>query len=61
MKKENRRWTLETPNGRIHAEIEYILTNRRWCLLDVSVVPFFCSGSDHSPSSKEGASGIIKS
>ncbi|KAK6728367.1 hypothetical protein RB195_005798 [Necator americanus] len=29
------------------AEIDHILSNRRWCLLDVSVVPSFCSGSDH--------------
>ncbi|KAK6755618.1 hypothetical protein RB195_014160 [Necator americanus] len=30
-----------------HAEIDHILINRRWCLLDVSVVQPFCSGSDH--------------
>ncbi|KHJ99259.1 hypothetical protein OESDEN_00748 [Oesophagostomum dentatum] len=47
MKKEHRRWTWESPNGTTHAEIEHILTNRRWCLLDVSVVPSFCCGSDH--------------
>ncbi|KAK6767092.1 hypothetical protein RB195_026503 [Necator americanus] len=34
-------------NGATRAEIDHILTNRRWCLLDVSVVPSFCSGSDH--------------
>ena len=47
MKKEHRRWTWESPNGTTHAEIDHILTNRRWSLLDVSVVPSFCSGSDH--------------
>ncbi|KAK6749604.1 hypothetical protein RB195_001923 [Necator americanus] len=29
------------------AEIDHILTNRRWCLFDVSAVSSFCSGSDH--------------
>ncbi|KAK6733925.1 hypothetical protein RB195_017596 [Necator americanus] len=47
MKKNYRRWTWESPNGATRAEIYHILTNRRWCLLDVSVVPSFCSGSDH--------------
>ncbi|KAK6734703.1 hypothetical protein RB195_018102 [Necator americanus] len=47
MKKDYRRWTWESPNGATHAEIDHILTNRRWCLLDVSVVPSFCSCSDH--------------
>ncbi|VDM62937.1 unnamed protein product [Angiostrongylus costaricensis] len=30
-----------------YAEIDHILTNRRWCLLDTSVVRLFCTGSDH--------------
>ncbi|CAJ0588207.1 unnamed protein product [Cylicocyclus nassatus] len=47
MKTEHCRWTWESPNGTTHAEIEHILINRRWSLLDVSVVPFFCIGSDH--------------
>uniref|UniRef100_A0A0K0CYY4 Endo/exonuclease/phosphatase domain-containing protein n=1 Tax=Angiostrongylus cantonensis TaxID=6313 RepID=A0A0K0CYY4_ANGCA len=46
-KKESRRWTWESPNGMTHAEIDHILTNRRWCLLDRWVVPPFCTGSDH--------------
>ncbi|VDL84578.1 unnamed protein product [Nippostrongylus brasiliensis] len=46
-KKEHRRWTWESPNGTTHAEIDHIMTNRRWCLYDTSVVPSFCSGSDH--------------
>ncbi|KAK6763905.1 hypothetical protein RB195_024296 [Necator americanus] len=47
MKKDHRRWTWESPNGATRAEIDHILTNRRWCLLDVTVVLSFCSGSDH--------------
>ncbi|KAK6763058.1 hypothetical protein RB195_023673 [Necator americanus] len=47
MKKDHRRWTWESPNGATRAEIDHIHTNRRWCLLDVSVAPSFCSGSDH--------------
>ncbi|KAK6764424.1 hypothetical protein RB195_024664 [Necator americanus] len=47
MKKDHRRWTWESPNGVTRAEIDHILTNRGWCLLDVSVLPSFCSGSDH--------------
>ncbi|KAK6765489.1 hypothetical protein RB195_025415 [Necator americanus] len=47
MKKDHRRWTWESPNGVTRAETDHILTNQRWCLLDVSVVPSFCSGSDH--------------
>uniref|UniRef100_A0A0K0D548 Zf-Tim10_DDP domain-containing protein n=1 Tax=Angiostrongylus cantonensis TaxID=6313 RepID=A0A0K0D548_ANGCA len=30
-----------------HAEIDHILINRRWCLLDTSVIPSFCTGCDH--------------
>ncbi|VDM84201.1 unnamed protein product, partial [Strongylus vulgaris] len=47
MKKEHQRWTWESPDGTTHEEIDHILINRRWCLLDVSVVPSFSSGSDH--------------
>ncbi|KAK6757190.1 hypothetical protein RB195_015173 [Necator americanus] len=46
MKKDHGQWTWESPNGATLAEIDHILTNRRSCLLDVSVVPSFCSGSD---------------
>ncbi|KAK6761202.1 hypothetical protein RB195_022313 [Necator americanus] len=47
MKKDHRRWTRELSHGATRAGIDHILTNRRWCLLDVLVVPSFCSGSDH--------------
>ncbi|VDM56862.1 unnamed protein product [Angiostrongylus costaricensis] len=30
-----------------HAEIDHILRDRRWCLLDTSVASSFCTGSDH--------------
>ncbi|KAK6735289.1 hypothetical protein RB195_018465 [Necator americanus] len=46
MKNDHRRWTCESPSGATRAEIDHMLTNRRWCLDDVSVVPSFCSGSD---------------
>ncbi|KAK6764210.1 hypothetical protein RB195_024503 [Necator americanus] len=41
MKKDHRRWTWESPNGATRAEIDHILTNRGWCLRDVSVLPSF--------------------
>ncbi|KAK6735581.1 hypothetical protein RB195_018661 [Necator americanus] len=47
MKKDHRQWTWESPNGATREESDHILSNRCWCLLDVSVVPSFCSGSDH--------------
>ncbi|VDM52307.1 unnamed protein product [Angiostrongylus costaricensis] len=46
-KKERRCWTWESPNGMTYAEIDHILKNRRWCLLDTSVGSSFCTGSDH--------------
>ncbi|KAE9413167.1 hypothetical protein Angca_005364, partial [Angiostrongylus cantonensis] len=45
--KESRRWTWESPNGMTHVDIDHILTNRRRCLLDTSVVPSFCTCSNH--------------
>ncbi|KAK6757292.1 hypothetical protein RB195_015239 [Necator americanus] len=41
IKKDYYRWTRESPNGATRAENDHILTNRRWCLLDISVVPPF--------------------
>ncbi|KAJ1355702.1 hypothetical protein KIN20_013202 [Parelaphostrongylus tenuis] len=35
-RKEHGRWTLESPNSTTHAEIDPILINRRWCLLDTT-------------------------
>ncbi|KAK6765401.1 hypothetical protein RB195_025358 [Necator americanus] len=50
MKKDHRRWTWESPNGASRAEVDHILIKWGWRLLDVSVVPSFCSDSDTSPS-----------
>ncbi|VDM57626.1 unnamed protein product [Angiostrongylus costaricensis] len=46
-KKESRRWTWESSNDITHAEIDRILTNRKWCLLEKSVGSSFCTASDH--------------
>ncbi|KIH67296.1 endonuclease/exonuclease/phosphatase family protein [Ancylostoma duodenale] len=46
-KRQHRRWTWESPNGQTHSELDHILTNRRWSLMDVTVLPSFVSGSDH--------------
>ncbi|VDM51988.1 unnamed protein product [Angiostrongylus costaricensis] len=46
-RKESHLWTWESPNDMTQAEIDHILTNRRWCLLDTLVVSSFCTGSDH--------------
>ncbi|KAJ1356708.1 hypothetical protein KIN20_014447 [Parelaphostrongylus tenuis] len=46
-KKQLRRWTRKSPNDMTHAEIDLVLTSRRWCLYETSVVPSFCTGSDH--------------
>ncbi|KAK6761006.1 hypothetical protein RB195_022178 [Necator americanus] len=47
MEEDHRRWTWESPSSVTRAEIDHILTNWRWCLLDVSVLPSFRCGSDH--------------
>ncbi|KJH52353.1 hypothetical protein DICVIV_01445 [Dictyocaulus viviparus] len=46
-KKERLRWTWKSPDDTVHAEIDHFLTNRRWCLFDVSVLPAFPSESGH--------------
>lgn len=46
-KPAQRRWTWESPNGETRLELDHVLTNRRWSLLDVSVLPSFDTGSDH--------------
>ncbi|VDO21715.1 unnamed protein product [Heligmosomoides polygyrus] len=46
-KPSNRRWTWEIPDGETRSEIDHVLTNRRWSLFDVSVLPSFDTGSDH--------------
>ncbi|KAK6017958.1 hypothetical protein OSTOST_02967, partial [Ostertagia ostertagi] len=46
-KPQNRRWTWESPNGELHLELDHVFTNRRWSLMDVTVLPSFDCGSDH--------------
>ncbi|CAD6200263.1 unnamed protein product [Caenorhabditis auriculariae] len=46
-KPERRRWTWKSPNGDTTNEIDHILANRKWSLLDVAVLPSFDVGSDH--------------
>ncbi|EYC11218.1 hypothetical protein Y032_0051g2083 [Ancylostoma ceylanicum] len=46
-KPQHRRWTWESPNGQTHSELDHVLTNRRWSLMDTTVLPSFDSGSDH--------------
>ncbi|VDM76841.1 unnamed protein product [Strongylus vulgaris] len=57
LRNENERTpAVEFPNGTTHGEIDHILTNRWWCLLDVSVLPSFSSGQkrDLAESWKKG-------
>ncbi|CAD6190024.1 unnamed protein product [Caenorhabditis auriculariae] len=46
-KPDQRRWTWKSANGATTNEIDHILTNRKWTLLDVAVLPSFDIGSDH--------------
>ncbi|CAD6185382.1 unnamed protein product [Caenorhabditis auriculariae] len=46
-KPDQRRWTWRSPNGDTTNEIDHILANRKWSLLDVAVLPSFDVGSDH--------------
>nr|CDJ93960.1 endonuclease-reverse transcriptase [Haemonchus contortus] len=47
MKNEGRRWAWESPNAETQNKIDHFLTNRKWSLLDVSVVEAFRTESDH--------------
>ncbi|KHJ96340.1 hypothetical protein OESDEN_03705 [Oesophagostomum dentatum] len=46
-KKMTKRWTWRSANGQTKSEIDHILTNRKWSLFNVGVVPSFITGSDH--------------
>ncbi|CAD6185100.1 unnamed protein product [Caenorhabditis auriculariae] len=46
-KPDQRRWTWKSPNGDTTNEIDHILANRKWSLLDVAVLPSFDVESDH--------------
>ncbi|KAK6765354.1 hypothetical protein RB195_025322 [Necator americanus] len=41
------RWTWESPGGGYRNEIDHIIVNKRFCLMDFAVVPKFYTGSDH--------------
>ncbi|KAK6031777.1 hypothetical protein OSTOST_02058, partial [Ostertagia ostertagi] len=47
MKNVSRMWTCESLNAAAHSKIDNMLTNRKWSLLDVSVVDAFRTGSRH--------------
>uniref|UniRef100_A0A7I4YLG8 Endo/exonuclease/phosphatase domain-containing protein n=1 Tax=Haemonchus contortus TaxID=6289 RepID=A0A7I4YLG8_HAECO len=47
VKNAGQRWTWESPSAATRSEIDHVLTNRKWRLLDVSVVEAFRTGSDH--------------
>ena len=46
-KKLNRRWTWESPDGRTKNEIDYIITDKKRIVKDVTVLNRFSTGSDH--------------
>ncbi|XP_044759008.1 craniofacial development protein 2-like [Coccinella septempunctata] len=46
-KKLNRRWTWKSPDGRTKNEIDYIITDNKNTVKDVSVLNKFFTGSDH--------------
>ncbi|CAD6189600.1 unnamed protein product [Caenorhabditis auriculariae] len=46
-KPDQRRWTWKSPNGDTTNEIDHIMANWKWSLLDVAVLPSFDVGSDH--------------
>ncbi|KAE9412564.1 hypothetical protein Angca_007174, partial [Angiostrongylus cantonensis] len=46
-KPHRQRWTWESLNGEYHHEIDHIIVNRMFCLIDLAVAPKFYPGSDH--------------
>ncbi|ETN82135.1 hypothetical protein NECAME_08126 [Necator americanus] len=46
-KPSSARWTWESPSGGYHNEIDHISVNKRFCLVDVAVVPKSYTGSYH--------------
>ncbi|KAE9414302.1 hypothetical protein Angca_008528, partial [Angiostrongylus cantonensis] len=46
-KPHSQRWTWESPNGEYHNEIDHIIVNRKFCLIDVAVVLKLHTGLDH--------------
>ncbi|KAK6744214.1 hypothetical protein RB195_011114 [Necator americanus] len=46
-KRSSLRWTWESPGGGYRNEVDHIIVNKRFCLMDVAAVPKFYTGSDH--------------
>lgn len=46
-KSEKRRWTWRSPNSNTKNEIDYVLTNEKLTVKDVSALNRFDTGSDH--------------
>lgn len=46
-KRPNRRWTWRSPDGRTKNEIDFIITDKRYIVKDVSVLNKVTTGSDH--------------
>lgn len=46
-KSVNRRWTWRSPNSNTKNEIDYVLTNKKFTVRDVSAPNRFDTGSDH--------------
>uniref|UniRef100_A0A0K0D7I3 Endo/exonuclease/phosphatase domain-containing protein n=1 Tax=Angiostrongylus cantonensis TaxID=6313 RepID=A0A0K0D7I3_ANGCA len=46
-KPHRQRWTWESPNGECHSEIDHIIVNTKFCLINVAIVPKFYTGSDY--------------
>uniref|UniRef100_A0A0K0DLU0 FAR1 domain-containing protein n=1 Tax=Angiostrongylus cantonensis TaxID=6313 RepID=A0A0K0DLU0_ANGCA len=47
-KPHSQRWTLESPNGEYHNEIDHIIVNRKFCLTGFAVVRKFYTRSDNA-------------
>lgn len=47
VKKLHRRWTWESPDGKTRNEIDYIISDKKQIITDVSVLNKFTTGSDH--------------
>lgn len=46
-KRKNRKWTWRSPDGRTKNEIDFIITNKKYIVKDVSVLNQLTTGSDH--------------
>lgn len=46
-KRQNKRWTWRSPNGQTKNEIDFIITDKKYIVKDVSVLNKISTGSDH--------------